>query len=530
MKLFCKKSVLAVMSALLVLTAAGCGNGDKKTEKTAVTETLKPGTPKYCDSLEPAGNDCGWQVLCYGVGETLVRFDENMKLTPWIAESWKVSDDKLSWTFKIRDIKFSNGNKVTGDAVKKSLERALKKSARARAMLDCDSITADGQEVIVKTKKPAAILPGILGDPLFVVVDVDEEGKRDFSRLGPICTGPYVVTGHDGNNTELAPNTDYWDGKVPFKKVIITAVNDPHTRALALQKGEIHMASGIAAGDMELFKDSSKFSISRIPSVRAVVAQLNVREGRSLSDIRIRQALMRSLDRESYSKVLLRDTFIPGGPVIPPSADFGFDTIKKLDRDQYDVESAKKLLSEAGWKDTNGDGYVDKNGKNLELDFVFPDGLAELPLFAEATRSDAKRVGIKVNLKNTGCNDMDTVSHNGGYDILLSNMLTVQAGDPEVFLKMHWKGNGDGNNPQNGSGYSSPEYDVLSDKLSREFDPAKRRTIIMEMQKILLKDAAVLVFGYPQTNLISTSAIANAKIHPCDFYWLTKEIVTAAGK
>lgn len=54
----------------------------------------------------------------YAIGECLVHFDNKMNPEPWIAESWKVSDDKLSWTFKIKDIKFSNGNKVTAEAVK----------------------------------------------------------------------------------------------------------------------------------------------------------------------------------------------------------------------------------------------------------------------------------------------------------------------------------------------------------------------------------------------------------------------------
>ena len=106
---------------------------------------------------------------------------------------------------------------------------------------------------------------------------------------------------------------------------------------------------------------------------------------RPLSDLKVRQALIRSLDRETYAKVLLKGTFLPGGPMIPPSADFGFDELMKMDQDQYNVESAKKLLAEAGWKDTNGDGFVDKNGKNLELDFVFYSGRAELPLYYSKT-------------------------------------------------------------------------------------------------------------------------------------------------
>ena len=80
---------------------------------------------------------------------------------------------------------------------------------------------------------------------------------------------------------------------------------------------------------------------------------------------------------------------------------------------------------------------------------------------------------------------------------------------------------------QNGSGYSNPKFDALSDKLGVEFDPAKRRELVIEMQKLILDDAASLVFGHPQTNMVSNKSIANAEILPCDYYWLTKDIKSA---
>ena len=296
---------------------------------------------------------------------------------------------------------------------------------------------------------------------------------------------------------------------------------------MALQKGEIDIAVNVAAGDLALFQDKNKFNISSISSIRDVLARMNVKEGKPLADKRVRQALLRSLDRETYAKVLLKDTFIAGGPMLPPSLDYDFDGLMKAYPDKYNVESAKKLLEEAGWKDSDGDGFVDKDGKNLELDFIFYSGRAELPLYAEATQSDAKKVGIKINLKNVDYNVLDGIGVRGEYDLLISNILTEQAGDPEVFVNQYWKTNVDGSNPQNGSGYSNPEYDALSDQLASEFDPAKRRDIIIKMQKIVQDDAATLIFGYPQTNMVSNKSVQNANIYPCDYYWVTKEITPA---
>lgn len=524
MKSIYKKGALLAAAALMSFALAGCG-GSSSGSKTA-KDTLTVGVTNFADSLEPTDNYFGWQVMRYGIGECLVHFDDKMNAEPWIAESWKVSDDKMSWTFKIRDIKFSNGKPVTGEAVKKSIERTFAKAPRAKAMFELDHITADGQNVTIYTKKPVATLPGMLGDPLFIIVDTDSDGKVDFAKQGPVCTGPYMVKSFSKAKTELDANPNYYD-KVLFAHAQINTIDDPNTRAMALQKGEIDVAVNIAPGDMQLFQDKNKFTISTISSIRDVLARLNVANGKPLADKNVRKALLQSLDRDTYCKVLLKDTFTPGGPLLPPSLDYGFDKLKAEYPDNYNVENAKKLLADAGWKDTDGDGYVDKDGKNLELDFVYYSGRAELPLFAEATQSDAKKVGIKVNLKNVDYNVLDGIGTRGEYDMLISNILTEQAGDPEVFVNMYWKTNVNGSNPQNGSGYSNPEYDALSDQLIQEFDPAKRKEIIEKMEKIIQDDAATLVFGYPQTNMISNKKVKNADIKPCDYYWVTKNIIPA---
>lgn len=524
MKSIYKKSALIAAAALMSFALAGCGGDNNKA--TAVKDTLTVGITNFADSLEPTDNYFGWQVMRYGVGECLIHFDDKMNPEPWIAESWKVSDDKMSWTFKIKDMKFSNGNPVTGEAVKKSLERTFKKSARAKSFFELDRIEAHGQDVTIYTKKPIATLPGILGDPLFIIVDTAAEGKVDFAKQGPICTGPFVVKSFSKAKCELDPNPNY-KGNINFKHLVINTIDDPNTRAMALQKGEIDIAVNVASGDLALFKDKKKFTISSIPSARDVIARINVAEGKPLADKKVRQALIRALDRETYCKVLLKDTFAPGGPLLPPSVDFGFDELKKDYKDTYNVESAKKLLEEAGWKDTDGDGFVDKDGKDLEINFIYYSGRAELPLFAEATQADAKKVGIKVNLKNVDYNILDGIGIRGEYDLLISNVLTLQAGDPETYINMYWKTNVNGSNEQNGSGYSNPEYDALSNQLASEFDPAKRRDIIVKMQKIIQDDAATLVFGYPHTNMVSSTAVTNANIKVCDYYWVTPEIAPA---
>ena len=522
MKKLYKISTAVAMVGLFALAAAGCGGGDKNAA--GPNENLKFGVTNFADSLETTDNYFGWTVMRYGIGESLVKFDKKMNAVGWLADKWEIKDDKLTWVFHINDKAcFSNGNKLTGEIAAASILRTFEKAARAKSMFQYEEIKGEGQNLIIKTKKPVPTLPGMLADPLFIIVDTTTIKDRDTRTQGAIMTGPYAVKKYSKAKADLVRNEKYWDGPVPFKTVEIPTIDDPNTRAMALQKGDIDFAINIAAGDLQLFNNKDKFTISSIASLRSVTGRLNVRPNKPLGNKSVREALLRSLDRVTYNKVLLKDTFRPGGPLLPPSVDYGYPELYKADPNQYNLESAKKLLADAGYKDTDGDGFVEKDGKKIELDCVFYSGRAELPLYSEATQADAKKIGIKVNLKNVDYNVLDKIGRNGEFDILVSNALTVSSGDPEVFCNMYLRTG----HEQNGTGYSNPKYDAISDKLAVEFDPAKRRELIIEMQKIILNDGAILVYGHPETNMVSNKTIKEAEMLPCDFYWLTKDIKPA---
>ena len=159
MKFFTKKSFAFLMAILMMFTLVACG-GEKKEETTvAGTENtngeLVIGVTSFADTLEPTEQYFSWVITRYGVGENLVRFNENGDLEPSLAEEWKVSDDKLTWEFKIRDgVKFSNGNPLTAEAVKSSLDRTFRKSKRADGFFKPTSIVADGQTLKITTDKP----------------------------------------------------------------------------------------------------------------------------------------------------------------------------------------------------------------------------------------------------------------------------------------------------------------------------------------------------------------------------------------
>lgn len=136
MRKWFKKSlgiILAGTMAFTILTGCG-GSSDSGSTTAAKSETKEAtnggetviGVTSFADTLEPTEQYFSWVVSRYGVGETLTKFNENGEITPCLAESWEVSDDNLSWTFKIREgVKFSNGDDMTPELVKGSLERTF---------------------------------------------------------------------------------------------------------------------------------------------------------------------------------------------------------------------------------------------------------------------------------------------------------------------------------------------------------------------------------------------------------------------
>ena len=513
-----------VMMAGLV---AGCGGESSSGGGKSAPGVLKVGVTNFADTLEPTENYFAWVVVRYGLGEGLTRFDDKMNVQPWLAEKWDVSEDKLTWTFKIRDnVKFSNGNPLTAEAVKASLERVFAKCSRATTFFEYAEMRAEGQNLIITTKEPLPGMPGYLADPLFLIVDTKAEQEgRNFAKEGPICTGPYMVESFVKEKAIMKKNPHYWDGEVPYETVEIPSIDDPNTRAMALQAGDVDIAVNIAAGDIDVFKNNDKFNIDEIASLRDVLARLNQKPDHILSDAKVRAALIAGCDRETYNKVLLKGTFIPGSAPVPPSLDYGFDQLK--DPNSYNPERAAKLLDEAGWKDSDGDGIRDKDGRPLQLDFVVYNSRAELPLYAEAVQSDMKKLGIAVKINTVDYNLIDGMGIKGEYDLLISNILTANTGDPELFLKGYWMTNNGGDNPQNGSGYSNPTYDEKMHRLMTEFDKDKRRQLIIEMEQILLDDGAALFLGYPETNIISSKSVTGVKMLPSDYYWVTKDIKPA---
>lgn len=521
------KRILALGLAMAVgITAfTGCGNTDSETVDES-GRTLNIGVVSFADTLEPTEQYFSWVVTRYGIGETLVKFDEEGELAGCLAESWNISDDKLSWSFKIREgVKFSNGTDLTPELVKASLERTFELNDRAEsAFFTYKSIETDGQNLIIETEKPIEGVAGSLADPLFLIVDTTADTDK-FAMEGPVCTGPYKVESFiPTTSCTVVKNEYYWDGEAAMDRVVLKCVDDQTTRSMALQSGEIDIAYNLKVENIADFENDDNYTVQSLPSLRSSHAFMN-QQG-VLADKTLRQAVIRGLDRETYCDVLLEGGAIAGKAPVPPSLDFGFDEL--TDENEYNPESAKAILKEAGYADNNGDGYLETPaGEEIDLHFVTYSSREELSVYAQATQASLKEIGIKVTIDTVSYETLLDMQEAGEYDLLIWNVLAANTGDPEKYLRESWMTRTDSNRNNNYAGYSNSEVDRLLEELSSEFDPEKRKEMIIDIQQMIMDDAATVFFGYETTFLISSSKVTGLKMYPMDYYWLTKDVAVS---
>ena len=211
-----KKPLLALislaLSATVLLSACGTSTSSPAAQDTKNNTAEKNVHFIYnfsTSSLDPHV-DSSYVPLRAGLTETLLRLDEdNLTVAPWLAESWE-SKDGQHWTINLRDnVTFQNGKPMTGEAVKASLERALKENVAIQNTLKIDTIKADGNKLEITTIQPFPEFASELVNPNTAVIDVSEPDIVN----KPVGTGPFKLTSFTpGSKLELERYDTYWDG------------------------------------------------------------------------------------------------------------------------------------------------------------------------------------------------------------------------------------------------------------------------------------------------------------------------------
>jgi len=508
--IFMKKKIFATILSAGILFS-GCGGENQS----ASDKTFTYGTVAYGVAMENAGTNphesySGWSTLRYGIGETLFKFNERMQLEDWIAESFEQVDD-FTVKIKIKDnVTFSNGKKVDGEAVKKCLENLIAVHDRAPKDLKIASIEADGQFVTIKSAEKVPALLNYLSDPYGCIIDVDEGAENKIV----VGTGPYKAVKVTDTEIELVKNENYWgEVKPKLEKIFVKSITDGDTLTMAMQNGELDAAQGLPYSSLKLF-ENDKFKISQTDTSRIYQAAFNFKTP-ELQDLNVRKAISMAIDKNNFTKVLLSDNGTPAVGPFPANLSFGDDKVTAVN---FDIEGAKNLLTESGWTDSDGDGYVDKGGKNLELNYLTYTSRQELPLLAEFAQDSLKKIGVKLNVNATD-NYKDFLL-NGEYDIFSKAIVTAPTGDAEYYFTSHIVPGA----VDNAGFYDSEEISALENELHNTFGAEKRSELAIKMSQKILDDCALFYASHLKMSFVMKNNVEGFKAHPSDYYEITSAL------
>lgn len=515
-----KISILKIFLLLFagILIIGGCSKKESKNENTAEKDGkrghLNVALYWFGENMDPAIGWNGWTLTRAAIGETLVTVDENMNIVGQLADSWE-NINETTWKFHIRKgVTFQNGNTLTPELVKASIERSIKLNERGQTNLKLASIETDGENVIFKTTEPYGAFLANLSEPLFVIVDTSVDTSK--YTEAPVTTGPYKVTAYKEKvSFETVAYDNYWGGKPAADGMTVYNIGDDNTRAMSLQSGDVDMAQGIRAGNIALFNGNSDYIIESKTGTRVEFMFINTSR-KPLDDKNIRLAINSAVDYNTVAKAV-------GGGAVPVAAPYPASTPygKDLKIAEFNRQKAVEYLTAAGYKDTNGDGYVDKNGKNLELTIVNAssnDG--GNTVLSELIQAQLKEVGIKVDIKLV--ENIDDAKKNSQFDLIFTNWQTVSTGDSQWFLDQAFKTNASDNYGK----YSNKELDDIISKLSITFDLNQRIDLTRKAAQLII-DEGFGTYLISQANVnVANKNVKNMKTFPIDYYFLTKDTST----
>lgn len=510
-----KQNIIKLAGIILVMAAvsgiAGCGKSTASTEKVFYYGDTTFNAENDETDVNPHNGYSGWACIRYGVGETLFKYSDTMELEPWLAESYE-NVDELTWKINLKDgITFTSGRKLDGEAVKECIEHLVAVHKRAAGDLNIERVEAEADTVIITTAKPVPALINYLSDPYGCIIDM-QAGITDEGNVS--ATGPYIaeeiVT---DSGLTLVKNQSYWNGEPRLDKIIVKTISDGDTLTMALQSGELNAAYGLPYSSLSLFNNSN-YTISSSETSRSFFAQMNYANV-NLQDSNVRAAIAMAINKKDFTNVLLKGNGTLAEGPFPKDYTFGDSYVKAA---EYNIDNARHLLAQSGWKDTDGDGYVDKNGEKLTLRWLTYPSRQELPLLAENVQASLKQIGIDVKI-NCTANHLDYVKK-GEWDIYASAFVCAPTGDPEYFFTTHCLKN----SSKNRGGYYNEQLEQLEEQLSTTFDTEGREQLGIKMTQTILDDNAFIFASHLKMSIVSGKGVSGLTAHPSDYYEITAEL------
>lgn len=471
------------------------------------------------------------------VYDTLIYRDPTTgAFVPGLASEWTISPDGLEYTFVLKQgVLFHDGTRFDAQSVASNLDRivdAATGSQKAVYMLGpyLRYDIVDQYTIRLVLAEPYSALLDALSQPYLGIASPAAFNQYSINRyqFHQVGTGPFTFEEYvPGDHITLRRNPDYAWGPPFYTPVSDLSVDqvefrfyeDAATRALAIENDEVQIMGELPPIDARVLTGNSAVQIMPVTIPGQPLQFLMNTERFPTDNLLVRQALLYAANRNAIADtVFQRFSPVAWGPI---SSNNPFYSSEVTGSYSTDTAQAQALLAQAGYTDSDGNGFLDFAGVELTLDVIVPPwGL--IPDVAQMLQDQWRTLGIRVNLRGVPTRGglVDTVD-GGEYNLVAYYGFGL---DP-AFLAEYYATNG----PTNWTNYSNPDLDLILANAEREGDPAMRRDLYAQAQRIIMQDALILpVREYVNLNAVSTG-LAELSFDPYGWFPLLHNLRVSGG-
>ena len=470
-----KKKLLALvlLGALLSTVLAGCGGGsaEQTPEDRAAANELNVGIAQDLDdSLDPhKAVAAGTKEVMFNVFEGLVKPTSTGDLTPAVAENYTISEDKLTYTFTLReDVQFHNGDVVTAEDVVYSINRCASASDTGVVQVEALSViqkleAVDERTVSITIAEPSNEFISFLTLAILPADYTEQDTK-------PVGTGPFKFISRTAQDSIVMEKFDgYWGTPAKLNKVTFKIIENADSILMSLQSGAVDMFSHLTS--TQVAQLGEEFSVVEGTMNLVQALYLNHAE-KPFDDIRVRQALCYSVDKQGILDLAFDGYGSPIGSSMYPAFGKYFDD-SLTNYYAYNVEKAKELLAEAGYPD------------GFSMTITVPSNYQPHIDTAQVVAEQLKAINVTAEIQlvewGTWLSDVyggrQFQSTMVGFD---ASTMTARA------LLERWTSD----YAKNMINYNSAEYDELFVQAQASYDDAEQTAIYKQMARNLTENAA----------------------------------------
>ncbi len=503
------------MSLVLVTVLAACGKHNSQSSgngKYAISQVLNLSYPSSLDSID-ISNMSGYGSTG-NIFESLYRLGKNGSITPGLAKSTKVSKDGKTYTFTIRNAKWSDGSKITAQDFVYSWKRTVTPATKSQyAYLFSGVKNAD--EIVAGKKSPSTLGVKAQGEHTFIVT-LDKpityfKKLMTYPLFGPISekavkkwgnkyatkaqymlySGPFKLTGWTGTNNswQFVKNNQYWDKKAVHLQKINYTVNESTTTTLNLFQEKKLDLTQLASEQVKNMKSSSDYTTYPYSITAFLVYNFqdsNATIKKALNNAKIRQAISLSINRKTLVKNVIGDASTVSKTFVPQ------DLVKdaKTGKDFADESTVKnstsynKALAQKLWKQ----GLKETGIKKLSIQLLASNDEPNKPISQYLKSALEKNLdGLTVNLSNIPSKVASSRAQSGDFDLYLSGW-GADFNDPISHLQIMTNNSG-----YNYGKYNSSTYNALVNKAQNQDanDTSARWQDMINAEKTIMKDQGI---------------------------------------